>query len=249
VVAVVFALWLREIKRYVRSRAQIAASLGQPMMYLLVLGFGLGPVFEKAGQGNYLQFVAPGVVGMTILFSSIFSGVGLLWDRQFGFLKETLVAPVPRIQIMVGRTLGGATTAMIQGLLVLTVCLIAGFRPHDVGGVLLGLVFMCLIAVVFAALGTIIGSSLRDMQGFQLVMNFLVMPIFFLSGALYPLANLPVALTIATRLDPLSYGVDGLREAFIEQSHFGAVTDLTVLVILAACFMALGARAFSRIQV
>src|SRR5438309_2417544 len=212
--AVVFALWLREVKRYLRSRSQVLASLGQPLMYLLVLGFGLGPVFEKAGQGNYLQFVAPGVVGMTILFSSIFSGVGLLWDRQFGFLKETLVAPVPRIQIMVGRTLGGATTATLQGTLVLIVCLIAGFRP-DLEGVLLGIVFMLLIAVVFAALGTIIGSSLKDMQGFQLVMNFLVMPIFFLSGALYPLSNLPAALTVLTRLDPLSYGVDGLRGAFI----------------------------------
>jgi len=247
--AVVFALWLREVKRYLRSRTQVVASLGQPLMYLLVLGFGLGPVFEKAGQGDYLQFVAPGVVGMTILFSSIFSGVGLLWDRQFGFLKETLVAPVPRIQIMTGRTLGGATTALIQGTLVLTVCLVAGFRPHDWGGVLLGFLFMALIAVVFAALGTIIGSALRDMQGFQLVMNFLVMPIFFLSGALYPLSNLPAALAVATRLDPLSYGVDGLRGAFIGQSHFGVPIDFTVLVALAALFLALGARAFSRIQV
>src|SRR5947209_10196031 len=208
--AFVFAMWLREVKRYLRSRTQVIASLGQPLMYLLVLGFGLGPVFEKAGQGSYLQFVAPGVVGMAILFSSIFSGIGLLWDRQFGFLKETLVAPVPRIQIMVGRTLGGATTATLQGTLVLIVCLIAGFRP-DLEGVRLGIVFMLLIAVVFAALGTIIGSSLKDMQGFQLVMNFLVMPIFFLSGALYPLSNLPAALTVLTRLDPLSYGVDGLR--------------------------------------
>jgi ABC-2 type transport system permease protein len=247
--AVVFALWLREVKRYFRSRPQILASLGQPLMYLLVLGFGLGPVFEKAGQGNYLQFVAPGVVGMTILFSSIFSGVGLLWDRQFGFLKETLVAPVPRIQIMAGRTLGGATTATIQGTLVLTVCLIAGFRPDDFGGVVLGFLFMALIAIVFAALGTIIGSMLRDMQGFQLVMNFLVMPIFFLSGALYPLSNLPTALTVMTRLDPLSYGVDGLRGAFIGQSHFGIAIDFAVLSVLAACFLALGARAFSRIQV
>jgi len=247
--AVVFALWLREVKRYLRSRTQVVASLGQPLMYLLVLGFGLGPVFEKAGQGDYLQFVAPGVVGMTILFSSIFSGVGLLWDRQFGFLKETLVAPVPRIQIMTGRTLGGATTALIQGTLVLTVCLVAGFRPHDWGWVLLGFLFMALIAVVFAALGTIIGSALRDMQGFQLVMNFLVMPIFFLSGALYPLSNLPAALAVATRLDPLSYGVDGLRGAFIGQSHFGVPIDFTVLVALAALFLGLGARAFSRIQV
>src|SRR4029450_2276255 len=119
--AVVFALWLREVKRYLRSRTQILASLGQPLMYLLVLGFGLGPVFEKAGQGDYLRFVAPGGVGMTILFSSIFSGVGLWWDRQFGFLKETLVAPVPRLWVMAGRTLGGATNALIQGTLVLIV--------------------------------------------------------------------------------------------------------------------------------
>src|SRR3954451_1683801 len=157
-VAVIYALWLREVKRYLRSRTQIIASLGQPLMYLLVLGFGLGPVFERAGQGNYLQFVAPGVVGMSILFSSIFSGIGLLWDRQFGFLKETLVAPVPRILIMVGRTLGGATTSLIQGSLVLTVCLIAGFRPDSFGGTLMGILFMAMIAIVFAALGTIIGS-------------------------------------------------------------------------------------------
>jgi ABC-2 type transport system permease protein len=247
--AVIFALWLRELKRYLRSRSQIVASLGQPLMYLLVLGFGLGPVFEKAGQGNYLQFVAPGVIGMSIMFSSVFSGVGLLWDRQFGFLKETLVAPVPRIQIMLGRTLGGATTAMIQGTLVLTVCLIAGFRPDDFMGVLLGFLFMAAIAVVFAALGIIIGCSLKDMQGFQLIMNFLVMPIFFLSGALYPLSNLPDALTLLTHLDPLAYGVDGLRGAFIGQSHFGAVVDLAVLGVLALLFLALGARAFSRIQV
>ncbi len=212
---VVYILWLRELKKYLRSRPQIIASLGQPLMYLLALGFGLGPVFQKSGQGSYLQFIAPGVVGMSVLFTSIFSGVGLLWDRQFGFLKETLVAPVPRLQIMIGRTLGGATTATIQGTLVLIVCLIAGFRPHDFGGVLLGFLFMALIAVVFAALGTIIGSGLKDMQGFQLVMNFLVMPIFFLSGALFPLADLPAALVVATHVDPLSYGIDGLRLSLI----------------------------------
>src|SRR6516225_9649382 len=228
-VAVVFALWMREVKRYLRSKSQVVASLGQPLMYLLVLGFGLGPVFARAGQGDYLQFVAPGVIGMTILFSSIFSGVGLLWDRQFGFLKETLVAPVPRLQIMAGRTLGGATTALLQGTLVLAVCLVAGFRPHDLAAVPLALLFMALIAVVFAALGTAIGSTLRDMQGFQMVMNFLVMPIFFLSGALFPLADLPTALDVATYIDPLTYGIDGLRGALIGQSHFGLWVDFAVL--------------------
>src|SRR5437660_2987795 len=105
--SVVFILWLRELKKYLRSRAQIVASLGTPLMYLGVLGFGLGPVFRRAGEGSYLQFVAPGVIGMTVLFTAMFSGIAMLWDRQFGFLKETLVAPVPRVQIMMGRTLGG----------------------------------------------------------------------------------------------------------------------------------------------
>ncbi len=189
----IYILWLRELKRYVRSRAQIVASLGQPLLYLLVLGFGLGPVFQKAGNGSYLQFVAPGVISMTILFTAIFSGIAMLWDRQFGFLKETLVAPVPRIEVMIGRTLGGATVAVIQGTLILIVCLIAGFRPAQLSLFPLAFLFMALIAIVFAALGTAFGSIVQDMQGFQLIMNFMVLPIFFLSGALFPLSNLPKA--------------------------------------------------------
>src|SRR5215469_14097586 len=171
--SVIYILWLREVKRYLRSRAQIIASLGQPMLYLLVLGFGLGPVFQRAGNGNYLQFVAPGVIGMSVLFSSIFSGLGILFDRQFGFLKETLVAPVSRLQIMIGRTLGGATVAVIQGLVVMLLAVLAGFRPHSWLAIPAAFLFVILIAVVFAALGTAIGSVLKDMQGFQLIMNFL----------------------------------------------------------------------------
>jgi ABC-2 type transport system permease protein len=248
-VGAIYILWLRELKRYVRSRPQIIASLAQPMLYLLVLGFGLGPVFQKAGHGSYLQFVAPGVIGMTVLFSSIFSGLVLLWDRQFGFLKEMLVAPVPRLQIMIGRTLGGATVATIQGCLIALVCVIAGFRPVSIAVVPLALVFMILIATVFGALGTGIGSMLQDMQGFQLIMNFLVLPIFFLSGALFPLTDLPLALAIVTRLDPLAYGVDGLRATLLGASHFGAPVDLAVLVVVAVVFLAGGARQFSRIQI
>ena len=247
--SVIYILWLRELKRYVRSRSQIVASLGQPMLYLLVLGFGLGPVFKKAGQGNYLQFVAPGVIGMTVLFSSIFSGLGLLWDRQFGFLKETLVAPVSRLQIMIGRTMGGATVAVIQGLLVTTVCLIAGFRPVNFATVPLALGFMVLIALLFAALGVAIGSSLQDMQGFQLIMNFLVMPIYFLSGALFPLTGLPRALAAVTRLDPLSYGIDGMRSVFLGHSAFDPRIDLLVLMVVGSILLVFGAYRFSKIEI
>jgi ABC-2 type transport system permease protein len=246
---VLYILWLREVRRYFRSRSQIIASLGQPLLYLLVLGFGLGPVFQQSGHGSYLQFVAPGVVAMSILFMSIFSGIGLMWDRQFGVLKATLVAPVPRLHIVIGRTLGGATVATLQGVLILVVCLLAGFRPQNVAAVPIGLMFMVLIATVFTALGTTIGSTLKDMQSFQLVMNFLVMPIFFLSGALFPLANLPAALALATIVDPLSYGVDGLRGALVGVSHFGLVTDATVLAIVASAFLGLGAWSFSKIQI
>ncbi len=138
---------------------------------------------------------------------------------------------------------------MIQGTLVLVVCMIAGFRPQGVAAIPMALMFMALTAIVFAALGTAIGSSLKDMQGFQLIMNFMVMPIFFLSGALFPLSNLPTALTVATRLDPMAYGVDGLRASFIGLSQIGVATDVVVLAIVATLFLALGARAFARIQI
>lgn len=245
----IYAMWLREVKRYLRSRVQIVASLAQPMMYLLILGFGLGPVFQQAGKGDYIQFVAPGVVGMSILFSSIFSGVGLLFDRQFGFLRETLVAPVPRVYIMLGRTLGSATIAFMQGTLVLIITILAGFRPVSPAQLPLAFIFMMLIATTFAALGTAIGSVLKDMQGFQIIMNFLVMPIFFLSGALFPLSNLPNALAALTSLDPLSYGIDGLRAMLINLSHFGASVDAAVLIGAAAVFLALGTHLFSKIEI
>lgn len=243
----IYILWLRQLKRYVRSRARIVASLGQPLLYLLGLGFGFSPVFEKAGQGSYIQFLAPGVIAMTVLFSSIFSGIELIFDRQFGFLKEMLVAPVPRLLIMVGRTLGGATVSIIQGLMVTIVCVIAGFRP-SLASLPAALLFLALIAIVFTAMGTAIASVLSDFQGFQLVMNFLVMPIFFLSGALFPLKNLPKAMEILATLDPLSYGVDGLRSVLIGASHFGVATDFAVLSVLSVVFMAIGAKLFSRIQ-
>src|SRR5216110_1105346 len=245
----IYILWLRELKRYMRSRAQIVASLGQPLLYLLVLGFGLGPVFQTAGRGSYLQFMAPGIISMAVLFSSIFSGIALLWDRQFGFLKETLVAPIPRIQIMIGRTLGGATVAVLQGFIIFAVTLVAGFRPTSVISVPLAFLLIALIAIVFSALATAIGSSLKEMAGFQMVMNFLVMPLWFLSGALYPLQGLPAALAVLTRIDPLTYGIDGVRGILIGTAHFGVALDIAVLLGVGVLFVIAGAWRFSKIEV
>jgi ABC-2 type transport system permease protein len=246
---VIYILWLREMKKYLRSKPQIVASLGTPLMYLGVLGFGLGPVFRRAGQGSYLQFMAPGVIGMTVLFTAMFSGIAMLWDRQFGFLKETLVAPVPRVQIMIGRTLGGATVALLQGTIIFGVTLVAGFRPASVTAVLLAFLIIALIAIVFSALATAIGSSLKEMAGFQMVMNFLVMPLWFLSGALYPLQGLPTALAVLTRLDPLTYGIDGVRGTMIGVTHFGLPLDVGVLLGVGVLFVTAGAWRFSKLEV
>src|SRR6202789_2618700 len=233
----IYILWLRQIKRYSRSRARIVGSLGQPLLFLLALGFGFGSIYRRAGQGDYIQFLAPGVIAMSILFTSIFTGIELIWDRQFGFLKETLVAPVPRILIMIGRTLGGATVALIQGVIVVVICLLAGFRVHDLSHLPLAGLFMALTALMFTAVGTAVASLLTDFQGFQLIMNFLVMPIFFLSGALFPLTNVPRALEIIATCDPLSYGVDGLRYSLIGVAHFGPALDVAVLGTVTALLL------------
>jgi ABC-2 type transport system permease protein len=245
----IYILWLRQLKRYSRSRSRMIGSLGQPLLFLLALGFGFGPIYQKAGGGSYLQFLAPGVIAMAVLFTAMFSGIEVIWDKQFGFLKETLVAPVPRLHIMIGRTLGGATVALLQGVLVFGFTLLAGFRPVDWSQIALAPLFMFLIALFFTAMGTALASVLDDMQGFQLIMNFLVMPIFFLSGALFPLDSAPGPLLWIARFDPLSYGVDGLRGSLLGVSQFGLGLDLAVLTLLTAFFLALGSRLFSKIQI
>ena len=247
--SVLYILWLRQIKRYFRSRARLIGSLGQPILFLVALGYGIGPIFEKAGGGNYIQFLAPGIIGMGIIFTAIFSGIEVIWDKQFGFLKETLVAPVSRTQIMVGRTLGGATVATLQGVLVFVIAVLIGFRPVSVAAIIPALVIMFLVAIVFTALGTAIASKLEDMQGFQLIMNFLVMPLFFLSGALFPLEGLAAGIKTVATLDPLSYGIDGLRGLLVGVYHFGIGTDFAVLVGLSIIFVGIGSYFFKKIQI
>ena len=247
----IYIIWLRQLKRYLRSKSRIVGSLGQPLLFLVALGFGLGPVFQKAGGGNYLDFLAPGIISMGILFTALFSGIEIIWDRQFGFLKEMMVAPISRLQIMVGRTLGGATVAVIQGVIVFLLAFLVGFRPEHLTfwTFLIALVFMFLIAVLFTALGTAIASQLDDMQGFQLIMNFVVMPLFFLSGALFPLSGLPSGIALVVKIDPLSYGVDGLRHALTGVAQFGFGTDLAVLALITAALLGLGTYLFSKTQI
>ena len=249
IVNAIYIMWLREVLRFFRSRSRIVGALGQPLLFLLALGYGLGPIFQAAGQGSYIEFLAPGIIGMAIIFTAIFNGMQIIWDRQFGFLKETLVAPVPRLAIMLGRTLGGATVASLQGCFVLVLTLFVGFHPVSWPLVIPAILVMLLVASLFSALGMTVASLLSDMQGFQLIMNFLVMPLFFLSGAIFPLKDAPGVLVTIARFDPLAYGIDAMRLFLIDSSQFGLALDLSVLALVTAFFLGLGSYFFSRIQI
>ncbi|KKR05480.1 MAG: multidrug ABC transporter permease, antibiotic transport system permease protein [Candidatus Peregrinibacteria bacterium GW2011_GWC2_39_14] len=245
----IYILWLRQLKRYFRSKSRIIGSLAQPLLFLVALGFGFGPIYEKAGGGSYIQFIAPGIIAMSILFSSIFFGIEIIWDKQFGFLKETLVAPVSRFNIMIGRTMGGATAATIQGIIVLALSIAIGFRPENWVYIGVAIIFMFIIAVLFTALGTAIASKMEDMHGFQLIINFLIMPLFFLSGALFPLQGLPKTITIIAAINPLSYGVDALRGTLLNTAHFGIALDFVVLTSVTMIIFVIGSYLFSKIEI
>lgn len=248
-IEVIYILWLRQLKHYWRSKARLLGSLGQPLLFLVTFGFGFGPMYTRASGGaNYMDFLAPGIVSMSILFTAVFSGLEVIWDRQFGFLKETFVAPISRTEIMIGKTLGGATIAMVQGLIVFCLTYVLGFRAPSLGSLGLGLIFMFLIAIFFTGFGLAIASKMKDMHGFQLIMNFLIMPIFFLSGALFPLENLPPAIYFLSRIDPLTYGVDGMRGALSGISIFGIYSDLAVIGTLSVLICMIGAFLFSKIE-
>lgn len=244
----IYILWLRQLKRQYRSKSRVIGSIGQPILFLLALGFGFGPIFAKAGGGSYIDFIAPGIIAMGILFNAVFSGMEIIWDKQFGFLKETLVAPVSRTKIMIGRTLGGATVAVIQGIVVFLITLCVGFHPLSFTGFLLALVFMFLIALLFTSIGTAIASVLEDMQGFSLIINFFIMPIFFLSGALFPLDGLPSVVAFLAHIDPLTFGVDAIRGTLVGGNFFSLSTDALVLGLVTASFVVLGSYLFGKVE-
>lgn len=244
----IYVLWLRQIKKYLRSKSRIIGSLGQPVLFLLAFGFGFGGMFSAAGGGNYIDFLAPGIIGMAIIFSAMFAGIEVIWDRQFGFLKETLVAPVSRSSIVLGRTLGGATIALFQGVLVFIISIIIGFRPVSFAHLPIALLVMILMSILFTSLGTAIATRMRDMQAFPIIMNFIMMPLFFLSGSLFPLEGLPKGLAFFVRLNPVSYAMDGLRGALTNSYHFGIGTDVLVLAIFTAIALFVAISLFKKIE-
>jgi ABC-2 type transport system permease protein len=221
----IYIIWYRDVLRYWRDRTRLVASLAQPLLFLIVFGTGLSSALSGAGGGlggaagaaaglTYTQFIFPGIIGMSVLFSSIFAAMSIVWDREFGFLKEVLVAPIDRSAVAIGKSLGGATQAMVQGLILLILAPVIGVKlTFGSVAALVPLVFV--LAFALSAMGVAIASRMRSMQGFQMVINFLMMPMFFLSGALFPLSGLPAWMTVLTRIDPAAYGMDPLRRVVL----------------------------------
>ena len=190
----IYTVWLRETIRFLKSKSRIVGSGGQPFIWLAIAGVGFSSAFVLSGGVSYLTFMAPGIIGMTLLFSSIFSGVNVIWDRQFGFLKEMLIAPVSRVGIVLGKIAGSATVSLITAVVILVVEVAFNVLPLSdlsVIGLMEAVAFMVLIPCAFVSVGLIIASTVDNVEGFQVIINFLVMPLFFLSGALFPLTNAP----------------------------------------------------------
>lgn len=245
----IFILWYRQMKRYLRTRSRVVGAIGQPVLFLLALGYGVGSVYKKAGEGNYLQFLVPGIIMQTILFSGVFWGTQILFDKRFGFLKEMLVAPVSRLRILLGNALGGATISLIQGCFLLIMAILLGFRPYNWWLIPAALAIMVVLSLALTSFGAGIASMVDDFQGFQSINNFLIFPLFFLSSALYPLTNVPQFLKVLATINPLSYAVDALRHVLINQGHFDFWKDMLVLLVTTSLLVAFAVNRFNRIEV
>jgi ABC-2 type transport system permease protein len=241
-----YALWYREFKVFLREKSRIASSLFTPLLWIIVFGGGLGSSVSLGGT-NYQVFIFPGILTMTILFSSIFFGLYIVWDKKIDFFKEVLVAPLSRLTIFAGKMLGGCTDALIQGALMLAFGVVLGLS-YTLLTVVFAMIFMLVLASATVSIGLVIGSRMESPEGFNLIVSFLVFPLFFLSGALFPISNLPSWLSIFTVLNPVTYAVDGMRGVMLGISTFPVLLDFGVLLAFATGMMVIGSIAFSQMK-
>jgi ABC-2 type transport system permease protein len=240
-----YALWEREFKVYLRERSRIVSSIVSPLLWLFVFGGGLGAQFNVQNV-NYQTFIYPGVIAMAMIFSSIFYGANVVWDKRLDFLKEVLVAPISRSTAFLGKVLGGATDGLIQATIILVLAPV--FRiPVGLNFVLI-YIFLILILVGLVSVGLIIGSWMESPEGFSLISGFVTFPLFFLSGALFPLGNLPAWLSVITIANPVTYGVDAMRGLMIGTYTFGLPIDFSVLTVFALIVVLLGSLSFRRMK-
>jgi ABC-2 type transport system permease protein len=208
----IYITWLRDLKRFTRDRTRLIGAFAQPLIYLFILGTGLQAAFTSFGGGEtkYVTFMFPGIVCMTVLFTAMFSAISIIWDREFGFLKEMLVAPIPRSSVTIGKVFGGATTALMQGFILLLFMPLAGI-PYTLEKIVMMMVVMFMLAISLTSFGVAFAARMRSMEAFPIIMNFILLPMFFLSGAMFPLQNLPGWMQVLTKINPMTYAVDAMR--------------------------------------
>jgi len=242
----IYTLWLRDITRFVRDKPRIISSSVQPLLWLFVLGLGLSTAFVRGGDADYMRFIYPGIISMSVLFTSIFSAVSIIWDREFGFLKEVLVAPIPRWSVVIGRALGGSTVAVMQGTIILIFAPAVGVS-FTAGQLVLAFLIMFMIAFSMTSFGILIAARMHTHEGFQVVVNFVLLPMFFLSGAMFPVnQGLPGWMHMLVRVDPLSYGVDALRQTLVGIEVYSIWLDFLVVMSFGVAALTLAVWYFER---
>ncbi len=240
----IYMIWLRDLIRHFRDRVRLLSSIVRPILWLLIMGMGLRGSFNMHGI-SYAHFIFPGIIAMNLIFAAMQSTISIIWDREFGFLKEILVAPISRTSIVLGKTLSGSTIAFIEGIFVLAFAPFIKINiPWPSLLTLLPLVF--LIAFVCTALGIVIAARMTSFEGFGVISNFVIMPMFFLSGALFPLENLPSWINLIVRINPLTYGVDLLRRVVLGVNSFPIFLDLSYLVIFALIMLSIAVLEFNK---
>lgn len=224
-----YIIWLRDLKRLIKDKHQFYGSLARPILWLVFLGAGLKPVFSGVGGVDYIQYIFPGIVTMSLIFSAMWSGISVVWDREFGFLKEILIAPIPRTSIIAGKVMGGATQAMVQGMITVFFAPIVGVKLNPLMLIYLFGV-MLIISVSLSSLGIVIASRIYSYEGFGTISNFIIMPLFFLSGAIYPIQTLPTWLKVIVCLNPVTYGVDLMRGVVLGMMSFTLIEDIAYIM-------------------
>lgn len=249
VIEKVYALWLREFKVFLREKSRLVASTFTPLLWLFVVGIGFGSVAALPATNpiGYQKFIFPGIVCMTAIFTSVFFGSYVIWDRKFDFLKSVMVAPVGRGTIFVGKTLGGMTSSLIQAAILLSIGGLIGMAYYPLEMVET-VVIVLLLSFTLTSLGLAIGSYIQSLEGFQMIVSFVVFPLFFLSGALFPLDKLPQWLLFLTSLDPATYAVDAMRIAMLGIGSKSFAFDVMVLLGFAVALGAIGVYSFRRMK-
>ncbi|HET6514157.1 MAG TPA: ABC transporter permease [Thermodesulfovibrionales bacterium] len=246
----VYVLVAREFKKFVREKSRLISTIARPLIWLFLVGGGMS---RLVGPGmamgvTYMQFIFPGILGMTVLFSSIFSSISIIWDKEFGFMKEILVAPVSRFSIVIGKALSGTLISVIQAAIILALFPVLGIHL-DVSAIVWTVLVSVLLSFCLSSFGIVIATFYESFESFSVIMNFIVMPMFFLSGAMYPVKMLPEILKIVARLNPFTYGIDALKHSVFGNLgvfDFSLLMDVSVLGITSVIFVAIAGSLFER---